>query len=110
MSSEAEKALLKSEFHDFANIRLSLHVIRLGEVGADTFRQQVEDEDTPVDIELSSGNSHTFKIFPKQLSNVHKQSNASPKRTSNSKLSRQRSSSSSNRNRRSNRPPLVQQT
>ena len=39
ISADAKKALLKSEFRNFANVRLSLHVIRLGEVGAGSFHQ-----------------------------------------------------------------------
>ena len=103
VSAEAKKALLKSEFRDFANIRLSLHVIRLGEAGAGTFHQQVEDEDARADFELSSGNPRAFKIFSKQLSNVQKQTASSSKRAPGSKRPRNRSSPSSSRNRRSSR-------
>ena len=103
VSADAKKALLESEFHDFANIRLSLHVIRLGEAGAGTFHQQVEDEDARTDFELSSGNPRAFKIFSKQLSNVQKQASSCSKRGSSSKRSRQRPSTPASRNRRPGR-------
>ena len=80
-------------------------VIRLGEVGAGSFHQQVEDEDARADFELSSGNSRAFKIFSKQLSTVQKLNAASSKRTSSSKRSRNRSATSSSRGRRSSRRP-----
>ena len=105
ISAEAKKALLKSEFRDFANVRLSLHVIRLGEVGAGSFHQQVEDEDARADFELSSGNPRAFKIFSKQLSTVQKLNAASSKRAPSSKRSRGRATASSSRGRRPIRRP-----
>ena len=104
ISAEAKKALLKSEFSDFANVRLSLHAIRLGEAGAGTFHQQVEDEDARADFELSSGNPRAFKIFSKQLSNVQKMNASSSKRASTPRRPRGRSTSSTNRSRRTSRP------
>ena len=105
VSADAKKELLKSEFRDFANIRLSLHVIRLGEVGAGSFHQQVEDEDARADFELSSGNPRAFKIFSKQLSNVQKQHATPAKRPTSSRRSRNRPSTPSNRGRRGTRRP-----
>ena len=72
VAASAREDLLASEWRAFANIRLSLHIIRLGEAGASSFHQKVEDDGARADFELTSGNPRAFKIFAKELAAAQK--------------------------------------
>ena len=73
VSKKAKSALLESESTTFAQIRTSLHVIRLGEARAASYRQKVEDENARADFERVSGNSRSYKIFSKELASSQKE-------------------------------------
>ena len=85
VSRENKKAMLKSESLDLANIRISLHVIRLGADGARRYYQKVEDESARNDFELISGSARSYKIFSKELASSQK---AKPSSSSSSRRSR----------------------
>ena len=72
VSRENKKAMLESESRDLANIRISLHVIRLGADGAKRYYQKVEDESARSDFELISGSTRSYKIFSKELASSQK--------------------------------------
>ena len=73
ISKVAKNALLKSEYTTFAQIRTSLHVLRLGEARAASYRQKVEDENARADFEHVSGSSRSYKIFSKELASSQKE-------------------------------------
>ena len=73
ISKNAKKALLDSECITFAQIRTSLHVIRLGEARAASYRQKVEDENARADFERVSGSSRSYKNFSKELASSQKE-------------------------------------
>ena len=73
ISKHAKSALLESEYSTFAKIRTSLHVIRLGEARAASYRQKVEDENARADFEHVSGSSRSYKIFSKELASSQKE-------------------------------------
>ena len=74
LSREAKKNLMKSESHMFAEVRLSLHVLRLGRAGANRFRQNLEDEKARKSFEDASGSSRAYKLFAKELEESRKRS------------------------------------
>ena len=73
VSQKAKTAMLESECVSFAQIRTSLHIIRLGEARAASYRQKVEDENARADFERVSGNSRSYKIFSKELASSQKE-------------------------------------
>ena len=72
LSREAKRNLLKSESRMFAEVRLSLHVLRLGRAGASRFRQNLEDEKARKSFEDASGSSRAYKLFAKELEESRK--------------------------------------
>lgn len=90
VSRDNKKAMLASESSALADIRISLHVIRLGAEGARRYHQKVEDEKSRLDFELVSGTSRSFKIFSKELASSQKAKAASAvrRRFSSSRSSR----------------------
>ena len=68
LSRDAKADLLKREFTAMSDITTSLHVIRLGESGAENFRSKVADEVAREHFEQSSdGHSRSYKLFAKEL-------------------------------------------
>ena len=80
VSKDAKFAMFASEFHEFASIRISLHVIRLGDEGAQRFHQKLENEDARSDFELISGSSRSYKIFARELASAQKAKSTSATR------------------------------
>ena len=76
LSREAKRNLLKSESRMFAEVRLSLHVLRLGRAGASRFRQNLEDEKARKSFEDASGSSRAYKLFTKELEESRKRDSA----------------------------------
>lgn len=76
LSRAAKKSLLKSESRMFAQVRLSLHVLRLGRAGANRFRQNLEDEKARKSFEDASGSSKAYKLFAKELDESRKRDSA----------------------------------
>ena len=77
VSRENKRSMLESESRALADIRISLHVIRLGAEGARRYYQKVEDEKSRTDFELVSGSSRSYKIFAKELASSQKSKAAS---------------------------------
>ena len=68
LSRDAKADLLKREFTAMSDITTSLHVIRLGEAGAEHFRSKVADEEAREHFEQSTeGHSRSYKLFTKEL-------------------------------------------
>ena len=68
LSRDAKANLLKREFTTMSDITTSLHIIRLGEAGAQSFRSKVADEEAREHFEQSTeGHSRSYKLFTKEL-------------------------------------------
>ena len=68
----SQAKMLKSESRLLAKIRESLHVLRLGRIGAANFRRKVEDERARASFEEASGSSKAYKLFTKELEETRK--------------------------------------
>ena len=68
----SQAKMLKSESRLHAKIQESLHVLRLGRVGAANFRRKVEDERARASFEEASGSSKAYKLFTKELEETRK--------------------------------------
>ena len=67
LSREAREDLLKREFSAMSEISTSLHIIRLGEAGAERYRSKVVNDEARDDFERSSGNARSYRHFAKEL-------------------------------------------
>ena len=94
IASKTKTAMIASESRALADIRISLHVIRLGAEGARRYHQKVEDEKSRADFELISGSSRSYKIFSKELASSQKTKAASSARRRYSSSRRDRPSRS----------------
>ena len=108
IASKTKATMIERESRALADIRISLHVIRLGAEGARRYHQKVEDEKSRADFELISGSSRSYKIFSKELASSQKSKSAASSRRRFSSSRRERNSRSRpsrNRRERGSRPP-----